>query len=206
VRDNQYITDLGKGNFIFVGSSCDMWADRVQKDWIAYTLHHCILADQRENTFLFQTKNPEGMMGWVFPMGTVLGTTIETNRVYPKIMGNTPVPRSRAINMQNISENFTTMVTIEPIMDFDLEVLVYLIKHCHPKWVNIGADSQGHNLPEPSGEKIDALIAELKAFTEVKIKKNLKRLYKGADKSKECGCDAYFQLFGVHRPGCPVDK
>jgi len=21
-----------------------------------------------------------------------------------------------------------------------------------------------------------------------------------------CGCDGYYQTFGVHRPGCPVDK
>jgi molybdopterin converting factor small subunit len=27
-------TDLGKGNFIFVGSSCDMWAQNIPEEWI----------------------------------------------------------------------------------------------------------------------------------------------------------------------------
>ncbi len=44
------------------------------------------------------------------------------------------------------------MVTIEPIMDFDLEPFVEMIKNTKPKFVNIGADSKGHNLPEPSSE------------------------------------------------------
>lgn len=46
----------------------------------------------------------------------------------------------------------------------------------NPKFVSIGADSKKHNLPEPSKEKIEALIRELSLFTEVKIKDNLRRL------------------------------
>ena len=45
-----------------------------------------------------------------------------------------------------------------------------------PIQVNIGADSGGNNLPEPSKEKIIELIFELEKFTKVKQKKNLKRL------------------------------
>ena len=70
------------------------------------------------------------------------------------------------------------MVTIEPIMDFDLEVFYDWIRDARPAWVNIGADSKGHKLPEPSKEKIEALITELKKFTEVRIKPNLSRLIK----------------------------
>ncbi len=33
-------TNLGSGNFIFVGSSCDMWARIVPIDWILATLEH----------------------------------------------------------------------------------------------------------------------------------------------------------------------
>ena len=38
-----------------------------------------------------------------------------------------------------------------------------------------GADSKGHNLPEPSAEKVQRLIAGLGAI-EVKLKSNLRRL------------------------------
>ena len=44
------------------------------------------------------------------------------------------------------------------------------------KFVSIGADSGKNNLPEPPSQKLKALIDELEKFTEVRVKKNLKRL------------------------------
>jgi hypothetical protein len=44
--------------------------------------------------------------------------------------------------------------------------------------VNIGADSGNNRLPEPSPEKIAALIEALRPYTRVYLKPNLKRLYK----------------------------
>jgi hypothetical protein len=67
-------------------------------------------------------------------------------------------------------------VTIEPILDFDLDEMVDLIKRCEPIQVNIGADSGNHKLPEPSKEKVLQLIDVLNEFTLVKRKKNLKRI------------------------------
>jgi hypothetical protein len=62
-------------------------------------------------------------------------------------------------------------------MDFDLNEMLTLIYLCSPEWVNIGADSKKNNLPEPSPEKIQALIDGLqKGKIEVKLKSNLKRL------------------------------
>ena len=171
-------TDLGEGNFIFVGSSCDMWADLVPADWINKTVSHCEKYSQ--NTYLFQSKNPERFYRLAthfnYPTNTILGTTIETNRIYPQ-MGETPSSHERSEYMSFISEYFKTMVTIEPIMDFDLNVLVDLVQYCNPLWVNIGADSKGHNLSEPSSEKITALIEELSKFTKVIPKKNLNRIW-----------------------------
>jgi hypothetical protein len=68
------------------------------------------------------------------------------------------------------------MVSIEPIMDFNLDKFVDWLSSIGPEFVSIGADSKGHNLPEPPAGKIRELIQELKKFTEVKIKANLKRL------------------------------
>jgi len=64
-------------------------------------------------------------------------------------------------------------ITIEPIMDFDLFEFVELIKYIQPIQVNIGADSKNHGLPEPSAEKINALISEIEKFTKVHKKENL---------------------------------
>jgi len=168
--------DLGEGNFIFVGSSCDMWANDIQEKWIQDTLDHC---KKYDNKYLYQTKNPERIyiLRSYLPFRSIVGTTIETNRVYPQ-MGYTPDILNRSWCMNCLSESFKTMVTVEPIMDFDLTSLTKRILICNPSWVNIGADSQGHSLPEPSSEKIQALIGNLKdSNIEVKLKSNLKRLF-----------------------------
>ncbi len=163
--------DLGKGNFIFVGSSTDMFADEVSRDWIKKVLKQCRKFD---NTYLFQTKNPMNL--WVFlselPKKTIVCTTAETNR--RGLISKAPKVKERLDMIQN--NTHPVMVTIEPIMDFDLDIFTEMIKQANPKWVNIGADSKGHHLQEPSFEKLHMLISNLEKFTEVRLKPNLNRL------------------------------
>jgi hypothetical protein len=177
-------TDLGTGNFIFVGSSCDMWAKDIPNLWIFETLKHCW--NYGKNEYLYQSKNPERFKEFYGMFrDCTFGTTIETNRKY-KQMGNSPLPEIRMKHINEISKDgFDTMVTIEPIFDFDFRELSHLIKSCSPEWVNIGADSGAHKLPEPPAEKVIELITELKKFTEVKIKKNLNRILRGAHEKRE---------------------
>jgi len=170
-------TDLGTGNFIFVGSSCDMFADDIPYEWIGKTLWYC---QKYDNRYLFQTKNPKRFMDYidasVITDKSVLCTTIETNRCYPSVMKQSPRPSLRASWMNEVSEVINTYVTIEPIMDFDISDLVAMIKECRPVQVNIGADSGNNHLPEPSKEKILELIHELEKFTTIDKKHNLDRI------------------------------
>jgi hypothetical protein len=70
-----------------------------------------------------------------------------------------------------------TFVTIEPILDFDVDILSSWMDKIRPEFVNIGADSKGHNLPEPPYEKVLQLIEKLQAYgIEIREKKNLERL------------------------------
>jgi len=169
-------TDLGEGNFIFVGSSCDMWAENIPDEWINRTLEQC---KEFGNKYLFQTKNPERVLNFKLPE-SVICTTIETDIFYPEIMGRSPSPYERARYMEILSDcGFETFVTIEPILDFNLYLMVKLIKQCNPEQVNIGADSGKHGLPEPEPEKVLELVAELEKFTTIHNKSNLGRLLKG---------------------------
>jgi len=110
----------------------------------------------------------------------VICTTIETNRSYPTIMRNCPIPMVRSWTMNDVVHEYDidTYVTIEPIMDFDVDILSHFIETCLPIQVNIGADSGNNNLPEPPKEKILELISKLEKFTKVVKKKNLDRLLK----------------------------
>jgi len=166
--------DLGKGNFIFVGSGFDMFAKEVPDVWINLVLNHCKKFD---NTYLFQSKDPYRFLSFSYPEKVVLGTTIETNRSTAAV-SKAPSVQTRASAMSALRmKGYRTMVTAEPIMDFDLEEFVALLKEASPEWINIGADSKHNNLPEPSAEKIGMLIMELEKFTKVKLKDNLKRIY-----------------------------
>jgi DNA repair photolyase len=163
-------TDLGTDKFIFVGSSTDMWLGH--DVWIIATLRHC--RDNPSNRYLFQSKAPArfGQFTEFMPPHYVLGTTIETNRDYH--LSQAPAPRDRMLSMSHLPGS--KMVSIEPIMDFDLETMVQWIQNIRPDFISIGADSKGHHLPEPSPEKLESLIEALSKFTEVKRKLNLQRI------------------------------
>jgi len=165
-------TNLGMGNFIFVGSSTDGWCYEALVEWILATLKHC--CKYPLNRYLFQSKDPIRFDVFLpfMPPDFVLGTTIETNRDYE--VSQAPTPEARMLAMRDLP--LPKMVSIEPIMDFDLDTLFDWIKQIYPTFVSIGADSKGHNLPEPPASKVQSLIDELQDITQVKIKDNLKRL------------------------------
>lgn len=167
-------TNLSEGNFIFVGSSTDMWCKAAWTQWIMDTLKHC---RQFDNRYLFQSKNPDRFLIFAseFPNRTILGTTIETSISH--VFSEAPAPRERLEAMIELKRKaIPRMVSIEPIIDFNLNTLVDWIRQITPEFVSIGADSKGHNLPEPPADKVNMLIEKVSEFTEVKIKDNLKRL------------------------------
>ncbi|WP_228378584.1 hypothetical protein, partial [Treponema endosymbiont of Eucomonympha sp.] len=71
-----------------------------------------------------------------------------------------------------------TMVTVEPILDFDIEQFAKMLSCCGAMQINIGADSERNGLPEPDAGKVRELIASLRYNTKAKIvlKKNLRRI------------------------------
>jgi hypothetical protein len=110
-------------------------------------------------------------------ISTVVCTTIETNRWYPEIMNNSPHPHDRASAMSLFP--YHVYVTIEPVIDFDVDDMASLIMSCNPQQVNIGADSGENGLPEPPYEKIQELISLIDVHTKVVLKDNLSRLQGG---------------------------
>jgi hypothetical protein len=89
-------------------------------------------------------------------------------------MGKTPAPEDRTIAMDRLP--YEKFITIEPVLDFDLDRFIGVIGNANPDKVFIGADSGNNNLPEPPKEKVLELITELVKFTKVVQKKNLGRL------------------------------
>ena len=176
--ESELNTDLGKNNYIFVCSGCDLFHNEVKMDWI----EDVITASEvngKNNSYLWHTKNPERALEFQVRFGDrdMLCVTIETNRFFDEFeISKAPNPVKRFNALYRWKKPW--MLTIEPVIDFDNEDFVSLIKATGnmPVQVNIGADSCGSGLPEPSMEKLEALIEALAPHTKIHLKKNLRRL------------------------------
>ena len=80
--------------------------------------------------------------------------------------------------MNNIPKDYRKMVTIEPIMKFDLSEMVAMVISFDPEQINIGADTLKRGLPEPTAKEVLKLIEVLEKYKRIKIKPNLNRILK----------------------------
>ena len=169
---------LGENKEVFVCGQNDLFEAGVPSLMIEAILRRNSERSQ-SNRYMIQSKNPVRMIDFVesFPRNSFVGTTIETNRV-ELIRKHTDAPCvfGRMAGLCAMSDHFPVYVTIEPIMDFDVDEFVRVISMVNPKKVYIGADSKGNGLEEPSEVKVVELVKQLSVFTEVEIKGNLGRI------------------------------
>ena len=166
--------NFGKNQFIFVADMGDLFGNWVPAEWVVKIVEAIKRADP-SNRFLFLTKNPKRyrMFTHVFPPNVVLGATIETNRNLRSLgITSAPDPIERYDWMRVLAWK-SKAVAIEPIIDFDLEIFVKMVRDIDPEVVWVGYDNWHCRLPEPSLKKTLALIEELEKFTCV-VKKTLR--------------------------------
>jgi len=155
--------------FVFVQDMSDLFAEIVPKEYIERILEH--IKKFPKTTFLLLTKNPERY--WEFedriPNNCICGVTVETNRDkgYRKI-SNAPLPTDRLAAMRLLKDDVRKMISIEPIMDFDLDTFVNEIRAIDPSFVYTGYDNYNYGLPEPLLPKTIELIEQLEEFTKVR--------------------------------------
>ncbi len=113
-------------------------------------------------TYFFQSKKPKYFEQFLedFPENVILLTTLETNRDegYREI-AKAPLPSDRYQQLINL--NYPRKVlTIEPVLDFDLEIFSRWILDLNPEYIWIGYNSRPKqvNLPEPGKDKLLELI------------------------------------------------
>lgn len=151
-----------------------------------------ILGRIKESTltsFLLQSKNPKRFHDWrdnwgiILPPNIFLGTTIETNRDYGLSKAPPPVERFRYLCGYPHNHKF---LSIEPIMDFDLEEICHWVKLLQPDIIQVGADNYHNHLPEPPWWKVERLLQTLRSTPDflgkyplVVEKEGLKRLKEG---------------------------
>jgi DNA repair photolyase len=155
-----------EGEFISVGFTGDISFMPMTDFW--EVIEYC--RKWKDRTFLIQSKNPHYFLKYLnfasplcIPDNVIIGTTIETNQTTDTI-SKAPEPALRGHAMK-LLERCKKEVTIEPIMDFDLNNMVEWMQAIEPEFVYIGYDShpERNKLPEPMWSKTQLLIDDLRA-------------------------------------------
>jgi protein gp37 len=151
--------------YVFAVDMGDLFGDWVPSEWILKVID--AIKNSPSSHFLFLTKNPKRYMEFLdlYPENVVLGATIETNRDYP--VSKAPATVERYGSMKELPFR-NKIISIEPIMEFDLENFVKWIKNINPIMVHIGYDNYNSDLPEPALSKTKQLMDTLGSFTRVK--------------------------------------
>jgi protein gp37 len=128
-----------------------------------------------KKTFYLQSKRPAYFQQFLkeLPSNVIILTTLETNRDegYREV-SKAPAPSIRYHQIKNLSYP-RKVATIEPVLDFDLEIFASWIIDLNPEYVWLGFNSRPKQvrLPEPSEKKLGQFISELKlAGIEIKGK------------------------------------
>jgi hypothetical protein len=130
-----------------------------------------------QTNFLIQSKDPRAFGLWPSWDNVYYGTTIETNRDYK--VSKAPTSLVRYFAFSSLIKRPHKFISIEPIQDFDMEILLRWLQDIKPEIVEIGGDNYRHNLAEPSPAKVKELLEALRAFVpKVVEKEGLERLKK----------------------------
>ena len=112
-----------------------------------------IIRQNPDKNFLIQTKDPKKAFFFrdgkqvKFPNNVILGITLETNRdkLYTNnfLVSKAPKPFKRYQDFLKVKHPIK-MVTIEPVIDFDIDIMIQWIDQINPSMVWLGYDSGNH--------------------------------------------------------------
>lgn len=151
-NETEFRSRFGKGDLVFVSDMGDLFGAFIPSEWILRVLNQ--VSKFPDADFLFMTKNPQRYHEFLpsMPKNTILGTTIETNIdeiIQTDKISTAPLPSERYGCMKDLDWD-RKMVSIEPILDFDLKTFSQWIENIYPFLVYVGYDNYNHKLREPN--------------------------------------------------------
>jgi hypothetical protein len=102
-----------------------------------------VIKRRQDKTFLLQSKDPSTFKRIKdYPENLLLGTTIETDRidVYHGI-SKAPLPKDRIKSLKNIRHD-RKMLTLEPVLKFNHEIMLDWIEQINPELLWLGFDTK----------------------------------------------------------------
>lgn len=175
LNEKEFRVKFGKGDLIFVSDMGDLFGAFTPEKWIKQVLDH--IRQFPEADFLFMTKNPERYLELFpyIPQNAILGATIETTNdeiVQTDMVSTAPLPSQRYEAMKALDWT-RKIVSVEPILDFDLNIFSEWIEDINPFIVYVGYDNYGHKLREPALKQTAELLSKL-SETSLVIRKTIR--------------------------------
>lgn len=142
------------GEFISVGMNGDVAF--ASEDEFRAMIDYCTKWSDR--TFMMQSKDPSCFIPFDIPKNLIIGTTIESDINH--CTSSAPMPLDRFKSMKEL--DCRKMVTIEPILTFNISEIFSIAHLLNPEIVYIGYDSKNNKLPEPTLYETKCLLNELR--------------------------------------------
>jgi hypothetical protein len=137
-----------------------------------------------DRTFLIQTKYPGSFLDYKIPSNVIFGTTIETNMT-TKHISKAPVPEERFMELKELNHS-RKFVTHEPIMSFDVDILLDWDKQIKPEivWVGYANHLKKALFGEPLLRETKVFINGLREFCGDVRLKTIREPYSSKSKEK----------------------
>jgi DNA repair photolyase len=163
LNEKEFSDCFTMGDLIFVSDMGDLFADWIPEEWIKKVFDY--IRKFPEADFLFMTKNPRRYLSLLpfIPKNAILGVTIETNSdeiIQTDKVSCAPLPSYRYSAMKAL-EWSRKIVSIEPVLDFNVETLVKWVQDINPIVVYVGYDNYKHKLREPTLQQTTDLLSKL---------------------------------------------
>ena len=168
LREDWLEDDLGEGRIVFVAEVSDIGGHWQKEEEVLRVLEHCRRFD---NTYIFGTKNPHGLVKYVpfMPAKVILWVTVESNTDHEVSLAPPPKERIEGIHeLFNEGLQAKLCVSMEPLLKFDPVILKDWLEVLRPSILYLGLDSRDKHknfsdrhglLPEPSEEEIKWLYS-----------------------------------------------
>jgi len=179
LNEGEFKVKFNEGEMVFVSDMGDLFGNFIPREWIVRVINH--IRRFPRTFFLFLTKNPQRYEEFIdiMPENAILGATIETNSDVLYIehrISKAPLPSVRIKAMIDLTWD-KKFISIEPVLDFDLETFLGQLMRINPIMIYIGYDNYGNRLPEPPLSKVLALIERLSKSPILVITKTLRQAW-----------------------------
>lgn len=176
---------FGKDKFVFQSDCIDIFHPDIPRYMVRRVLEWI---GGNEATFLILTKNPKGFFDYKLelPHNVAIGITCESNRKYAHGLLPSQYDRLKVFKfVAHELDYYPRLISIEPIMKFDMIPFYNHIMFCKPDCVAIGYDSNYSHLYEPFKDETLELIQRLRDSGVLVVEKLIREKWDFENKQKE---------------------